>query len=418
MNPNVDAVLYQKNKRARIDNKDNIQKMDQYDISMRNNNPDGYVVSLPEGITMQTGFLPSTNVPFLHLSNGGTAYVSVGEQPHLLTEHTFKSNQIIQAVKDHYSRDNVYLCRFNQSIESVPNEFIQLKQNIETYKSSVNIARERVGHLAHEFERTMMRNDNRVLNYPTRNRIMKYVSDVLGLEEITDIHLRQRIECEAIEKLIFHTGKINEYLKHEVDNIYFASSHTISNPYLANEKGVMAFVYRDDVFRRMIIMVDNFHVAGQIGTQMHLTTLHEVSHFSGSLDFHIAPSTSRVGDASEFMDSFIDGIFGRNGESISIDYKFLEAYRQQHPNIPIDEIQFKEILKRDPMLRANAFMENADFLATMISDLGSGRPFNSDTVARVSRAATPLKFDMMFVLYKLAIENMRTINNAPFEVTP
>lgn len=164
-------------------------------------------------------------------------------------------------------------------------------------------------------------------------------------------------------------------------------------------------------------MVDNFHVAEQIGTRMHLTTLHEVSHFSGSLDFHVAPSTSRVGDASEFMESFVDGLYGRNGESIAIDYKFLEVYRQQYPNIAINEIQFKEILKIDPMLRANAFMENADFLARMISDLGSGRAFNSDTIARVSRAAPPLQFDMMFMLYRCAIENMRTINTAPVEVT-
>lgn len=413
---NVDAVLYQKNKRARIDNKDNFQKMDQYDISMRNNNPDGYLVSLPEGITMQKGFLPSTNIPYLHLSSGGTAYVNVSEQPHLLTEHTFKSNQIIQAVKDNYSRDNVYLCRFNQSIESVPNEFSQLQQNIENYKRSVNLAKAHVNRLVSEFKSTMMMNDNGILNYPPRNRIRKYVSDVLELGKITDVELRQSIEREAIGKLRFHAEKISKYLNHEVDNIYFASSHTVSNPYLTNEKGVMAFILRDDVFRRIVIMVDNFHVADQIGTRMYLTTLHEASHFSGSLDFHIAPSTSQVGDASEFMESFVDGIHGRNGESIAIDYKFLEAYRQQFPNISINEVQFKEILKVDPMLRANAFMENADFLARMISDLGSGRAFNSDTIARVSRSAPPLQFDMMFILYKCAIENSRTINAALVEV--
>ncbi len=414
----VNNVLYQKRKLTKINNEKDIQNMDQYPISMQSNNDGDYIVNIPEVITMQTKFLPPTHITPPHLTLGKKARVDILEQPHLMHQHTYKSDAIIQSVKNNYGRSNIFLCRFNQNIDEVPNEFMNLRENIESYKSSVSLAKKQVTELDRMFDRTMMKNDHGVINYPQNSKIRKYVSDVLDLDKIKNVDVRKAIEREAIEKLMFHTKKIKEYLDCEINNIYFASSHTISNPYVINEKGVMAFVHRDDVFRRIIIMVDNFNVQGGISTQMHLTTLHEASHFSGSLDFHVAPSMSHEGDASEFAESFVNGVYGKQNEHISIDYKFFDAYRQQYPNIPIDENQFREILKRDPMLYANAFMENADFLARMISDLGSGTPFNVELVTRVSREVTPPTFDMRLPLYKLAIKNMRATEKQPVEAAP
>ena len=418
LDSDVNNVLYQKRKLTKINNEKDIQNMDQYPISMQSNNDGDYIVNIPEVITMQTKFLPPTHITPPHLTLGKKARVDILEQPHLMHQHTYKSDAIIQSVKNNYGRSNIFLCRFNQNIDEVPNEFMNLRENIESYKSSVSLAKKQVTELDRMFDRTMMKNVHGVINYPQNSKIRKYVSDVLGLDKIKDVYLRKAIELEAIEKLMFHTKKIKEYLDCEIDNIYFASSDTTSNPYVINENGVMAFVHRDDVYRRIIIMVDNFNVQGGISTQMHLTTLHEASHFSGSLDFHVAPSMSHEGDASEFAKSFFNGVFGRRNEHVDIDYKFLDEYRKQYPNIFIDENQFREILKRDPMLHANAFMENADFLARMISDLGSGTPFNVELVTRVSREATPPTFDMRLPLYKLVIDSMRTTEKQPVEATP
>lgn len=418
LDSNVDGILYQKIKRAKVNDEEGTQNMDQYPIPIQNNNHENYVVNIPAGITRLDRFLPSTHITPPHLIFGQRAHVDIREQPHLMHQHTYKSDVIIQSVKNNYGRNNVYLCRFNQNIDEVPDEFINLKKYIEEYKKYVNLAKDQVTKLFNLFGRTMMRNNYLEINYPENSTIRNYVSNVLCLERIKDYNVRKIIEREAIEKLIFHTGRIKAYLEDEIDNIYFASTHTIRNPYVINEKGVMAFVHRDDVFRRIIIMVDNFHVQGGISTQMHLTTLHEASHFSGSLDFHVAPSMSHEGDASEFAESFVNGVNGKQNEHISIDYKFFDAYKQQYPNISINENQFREIIKRDPVLYANAFMENADFLARMISDLGSGTPFNVELVTRVSREITPPTVDMRLPLYKLAIENMRATEKQPVEATP
>lgn len=143
-------------------------------------------------------------------------------------------------------------------------------------------------------------------------------------------------------------------------------------------------------------MVDNYHAFPMLSTQLHLTTLHEASHYSGSFNFQIAPSTSLVGDASEFIETFNDGVMGVNAETIH----FIDAYRREFPHTDITEHQFRALLVRDPVLRANAFMENTDFLARMIADLGSRTPHDRDVHLRRRRNAGLSRAAMLILLYR------------------
>lgn len=359
-------------------------------------------------IPAQTRFLsPSLYIPLeMHLT--GFPYLRPGVYRHLADD----PNPMAIAIKDfvtmNYGQNDVFYCKFDQSVESIPEDFAQLRNHLPQYKSSVLAAKRYVDALYHEFSRTTMRNIHGELCFPPRgNRIGTYLSKVLQLNQIADANIASIIKKEAMERLLFHTERVYHYLQNEINNIYFVSSDTAAHPYTHRGSCPMGFMNVQDEFRRVIIMVDAAHVAPVLSTQMHLTVLHEVSHYSGTLDFQMAPSTSLVGDASEFMETFNDGIFGVNNEYIEIKPGFVEAYRHEHPGIEVNENHIRELLKRDLILRANAFMENADFMARMISDLGSRQPYDRDVHGRKRRSAKIENNKIIFSIYKLLIDNPR-----------
>lgn len=388
-------------------------KMDQYeqpDLNIASNIQLSDVRSIPA----QSKFLsPQFYLP-PHMQWSGVPHVQLEDQIHLAEDFTHTAILIKNSVVENYNQNDVFYCRFNQRQEEIPEQFSLLRDNIQQYKEEVLWAQHCVNNLDYEFSRTTMKNNIGELQFPRKgHRIEAYLSKVLQLNTIADADIVLKIKKEAMERLRFHTEKIKNYLTYEINNIYFVTSATDAHPYIYSASCPMGFMYTRDNFRRIIIMVDNYQTAPILSTQPHYTALHEASHFSGSLDFHIAPSTSLVGDASEFMESFNDGIFGINGESIDIKDAFVEAYRREHPDINIDKYQIRELLKRDPILRANAFMENADFLAKMIADLGSGTPYNIDMLERRKRQARLPLGNMTFILCKLLLGKTKSVTLNP-----
>ena len=404
----IEGEIYKQNIRQRI------YRMDQHEQSRlieANNNRLLDITHLP----VQRTFLSPYFYHPLHTQLSGVPYVRPEVQEHLAEDFTYMGVAIKNFIMESYHQNDIFYCRFNQRLEDIPEAFSQLRNNLQKYKEEVLLARKYVNALDYELTRTTMRNDIGELLFPPRgHRIEAYLSKVLQLDTLTDADIILTIKKEAMERLFFHTQKIKNYLNNEINNIYFVSCNTDIHPYVYTASCPMGFMFTTDNFRRIIIMVDNYQAAPTLSTQVHLTALHEVSHYSGTLDFQMAPSTSLVGDASEFMETFNDGIFGVNGESIEIKDTFIDAYRREHPDININQEQFRELLKRDPVLRANAFMENADFLARMIADLGGRTPYNSDILGHRKREAAFSLGDMAFLLYKLAIGNTKSITlNAP-----
>ncbi|MCW2484328.1 hypothetical protein J5069_00300 [Candidatus Symbiopectobacterium sp. NZEC127] len=383
-----------------------INRMDQNHFPMAAHSPAIDITHIPplRKFLSSSAYLPP------HMQFNRAPIVHQGIQRHLSDDFTHMGVELKNFVTTNYNQNDVYFGRFSQTPDEIPVRFAQLKNNLQHYKEGVLLAKHCADALEYEFSRTTMRNIHGELQFaPRGNRIESYLSKVMKLDEIADANIAKIIKKEMMQRLRYHTEKIKDYLNNEIDNIYFASSDTYAHPYVYNPNSPMGFVGKEDTFRRIIIMVDNYHASPLLSTKLHLTALHEASHFSGTLDFQIAPSTSLVGDASEFIETFNDGLLGINNEYVHIDDDFINAYRREFPHIAITEGQFRELLKRDPVLRANAFIENADFLARIISDLASRARHNSDMYHR-SRRETQLPRSMVSVLlYRLMIASMKSV---------
>ena len=399
----VSAEIYKQQARQPIYHMD---QNNENDLVEQNHGPLIDITHIPA----QMNFLPSSFYIPLEMHLTGLPYLQPGFYRHLADDFNQIAVEIKNFVTMSYHQNDVFYCGFNQNIETIPVAFSQLRHDFQQYKNEVLLAKSYVNSLYHEFVKYTRTNIFGKLCFQSRgNRIEAYLSKVLQLNTIADTNIVSVIKQEAMERLFFHTQRIKDYLEYEINNIYFVSSHTEAHPYIHRASCPMGFVHKQDDFRRVIIMVDNYQASPILSTQVHLTTLHEVSHYSGTLDFQIAPSTSLVGDASEFMETFHDGILGVNGESVDIKDTFIDSYRHEHPDIDINESHIRELLKRDPVLRANAFMENADFLARMIADLGSRTPYNRDVRGRMKRTAITSLKEMTFLISKLVIGDTKSL---------
>ncbi|NDL63450.1 hypothetical protein [Acerihabitans arboris] len=310
-----------------------------------------------------------------------------------------RTQDIIKYIKDSYHSDTIYLHRYGENVQNIPLGFDLLKNNINIFYNELTKAHDNAKAVLDKLQRTTMP-VNEKLQYYKNNPIKSYLSGVLQTKD-------EKILVEAMTRLKRHSDKIVNYFNNYANNVIFATSSTATKPYIHRIECPMGFTYADDVNRRVIIMVDNFNTAPIVSTKPHLTILHEISHHSGSLDFLISPSTSLVGDASEFREVFDDALHSRNGESITIDPDFIRAYNHDHQGAVISEQQFIALMRRDPMLQANAFMDNADFIAKIISDIAVNRPFNQDYLSlRHKRDALEISFNnMVTLLYKTAMVN-------------
>lgn len=273
------------------------------------------------------------------------------------------------AAKGYYGTNDIYMIRCGENINNVPIQWEYLKQNIVNFNNFFVRALSNAKKVHDKFAR--FRRVNGVTQFPNNNRIKRYLSEVL---ETTDAAILDQAQL----RLKYYADNIYNYFKGTDHNVLLATCDRWGHAYTHNPQSPLGFTYRDDIYNRVVILVDNFKTAPILSAPVHYTMLHEVSHHYGTLDFMMAPSTAKVGDASEYMEVFEDGIHVRNKEFINIEDDFITAYNFDHPNTIVTKTEMVELLKRDPMLKANAFMENADFVARMISDIAEDIPASRD----------------------------------------
>ncbi|WP_025424179.1 hypothetical protein [Sodalis praecaptivus] len=318
-----------------------------------------------------------------------------------------RTEELLTLAKEGYKNPSTYLHNINDAIDTIPMNYEFLRTNLYHFNIQINAAYNEARVALKKIKSHTRFNAAGKLTYAEKNPIKSYISTVLNTKNDDIIR-------ESITRLHYHTERIVNYFNKPDRNIIFATCTTRNQPYIYREECPLGFTLPADSKENVVIMVDNYHTAPNPSTQMHLTALHEASHISGTLDFLIAPSRRYVGDASEFMEAFDDAINFRNGEAISFDPLFFPAYgRHQNAEI-LNGFNFfpnqaSELISRDPMLKANIFLENADFIARMISDIAMGRKANVDyrrTRDINERTLNEDKFgDIKYLLLKLAMSS-------------
>ncbi|XBS71566.1 hypothetical protein ABK905_11945 [Acerihabitans sp. KWT182] len=208
---------------------------------------------------------------------------------------------------------------------------------------------------------------------------------------------------EAEHRLKYYIDHIHKHFEGTDNNVMLATCTHLGHTYVHNGNIPLGFTYADDMHNRVVILVDNFGTAQTLSSKVELTMLHETSHIYGSMDFMQAPSTARAGEASEFSEAFVDGIFGRNHEVINIDDNFVHSYNAANPTHIINKAQMQELLKHDEMLKANAFIDNADFVSRMISDLGSKTSANFESKMRLRKRMTDVNHNASAFEHEFAL---------------
>ncbi|WP_413728159.1 hypothetical protein [Sodalis sp. RH19] len=317
-------------------------------------------------------------------------------------DHT---RDIADAIKQHYASPTTYQFGYGEDILKIPAEFSLLRNHINQFIQEVDRAHSHAAFVKDKFHRTTMTLPEGIMQYPEKNPIKCYLSKVLKTDDPSIIF-------QAMTRLRYHTEQIVKYFETTKQSIIFATCSTSARPYAYRAQSPMGFTYADDIKSRVIIMVDNFYAAQPLSTLPRHTVLHEVSHHSGSLDFLISPSTSRVGDASEFMESFDDALNNRCTNYVNIEDDFARAFNYDRGNMALGKQQIRELLLRDPMLKANAVMDNADFIARFLTDIAENKPFDYDYIKPKNKRAAALMPDnirldaMVSFIYRMAMNSI------------
>ena len=285
---------------------------------------------------------------------------------HLANDCSITGAKIKSSIIKKYGKNNIFIYRYNNNIEEIPKQFAQLKNNIPQFKEEILLAKKFVDSLDSEFQLIeKQKTGGRLQSNLSLLQVENYLSKMLKLETIKDAQIVLLIKKEAINRLKFHIRKMKSYFDNEINSIYFASANTDPLSHPSGYGKTVAFVHVHDIHRRIIVMAD-YLGPSEIFTQLYTTILHELSHLSGTSDFyvngHISPTDS--------LQNFNDAALGVDNQYITFSYSFLKNYRES-THLNVNEAQLIEIIKRDPALRANAFIENADFLANIIADLAT-----------------------------------------------
>lgn len=317
-------------------------------------------------------------------------------------DHT---NKIADSIKQHYASPTSYQFGYGEDILKIPKEFFLLRKHISTFIQEVDLAHSHAALVKNLFHRTTMTLPDGTMQYPARNKIKSYLAKVLQTDDETII-------SQAMARLRYHTGQIVSYFETTKNSIIFATCSTVAHPYAYRAESPMGFTYADDVKSRIIIMADNFYTSQTLSTLPRHTALHEISHHSGSLDFLVSPTTSKVGDASEFVESFDDALTQACTDYVDISDDFTRAFNYNLGNRALGKQQIRQLMLRDPMLKANAIMDNADFIARFITDIAENKPYNFDFIKpknKRSAAQTPEKIRLnaiMTFIYKMAMNSV------------
>lgn len=196
-------------------------------------------------------------------------------------------------------------------------------------------------------------------------KIENYLSKKMKLDTIVDTSIVSLIKKESINRLKYHVRNMKNYFDNEINNIYFVSANIDPLNYINASRKLVSFSLKNDEGRRVIIMADYFSLAN-IQTKLHTSILIEVSHFSGTYDVNINGHKAIL----ESIENFHEAALGVNNQYIKPCEKFMNNYRDA-THIDINEDQLKELIKVDPVLRANIYIENSDFLVDIIADLAT-----------------------------------------------
>ncbi|MFT4464212.1 MAG: hypothetical protein ACMX3H_04925 [Sodalis sp. (in: enterobacteria)] len=299
-------------------------------------------------------------------------------------------------------RADFYQHKLTDPIENIPPRFESLRKKLPHILNEIRIAKKNVMKAKKLFMRSAMFNKFHVLTYPDNHPVKAYLKQVLRTvdEEILD---------QSMNRFLFYLNEMEQYFDGPLDKIIIATCSTTNDRYLHNTLCPMVFSMPLDSGNRIVIMADAFDVQPIPTTKLHLTALHEASHRSDSVDFILSPTTRDAGDACEFMDVIDEALLNQYAEFIDNNSFFLKAYGHSiGRELNTDNVPwpiFHELIKRDPMLKANIVMDNADFIAIMISDIANNVKFNHnyrrarrpvrDVTSVVSDFTVPLLFRLV-----------------------
>ncbi|MCW2479600.1 hypothetical protein [Candidatus Symbiopectobacterium sp. NZEC135] len=370
------------------------------------------------GIENIKEFLPPNGYAPLDLSPGGKWLLAVEggnvTRSKGLSEAILRST-IVSKYNGNY--DN-YLCKYNVALNDVPEEYEFLRENLDFYKQHVEEAKNMINSLKEKLIPFSEVSSATNLNFREETvAIKRYLHDALMLDSIEDLTLRIKIENEAIKRFHFYVKKVSEYFDKNIENIIFATSSKRGRPYVPDLtiNNTMALTVPGDEAKRVVLLLDNIHAAREHLPGVYTVLYHDISHVDGSYDIKSIGMSADIKKPSYAMEEFNNAVRDGNIKNIKNIHKL---YQHKYARDDISEAQFKELLKQDPMLRVNVFMDNADSLAILMSNLGRGAHLNRNAAERVRREATLPQFELTFPLYKLSIEVMRITEKQPFEITP
>jgi len=277
---------------------------------------------------------------------------------------TSRAGEVIKmSIRRIYQSESFFSFRLSQNPSTIPRQYARLISHLPHCRTAVDNAKRLINSL-----------DNHFLNMDLERmpsssiyarRIENYLSPFLQLDTIADINIQNIIKKESIARLKEYIRRMKFFFDTEIDNIYFVTANR--SPHIFNENAYIdkigGFMNHNDKYRRVIIMVDIF-MEGELYNKLHTTILHEVSHLAGSLDYYVTGGTS----VADNMRGFNNAALGGGEGSISFGDDVMEYY-QHTTRRRISKEQLMQLIRRDPVLRANIFMDNAYFLPTMIEAL-------------------------------------------------
>lgn len=269
-------------------------------------------------------------------------------------------------IRTSYRSENFFAYRLSESPEVIPPQYDRLRDRLGIYRSAVDRGKRLVETLDDHFRFIKIKKLTRAPEGDAKLRIIEdYLSDVLRLDTIDDIHIKKIIKEESMTRLQDYIRDMKFYFNNEIDNIYFVTANM--HPYdMTRARGIErvgGFIFPVDEFRRVIIMPD-FFLVRDLDRYLSETILHEVSHIAGTFDYHVSSGAG----IQDCMAKFNNVALGIEPGYIEFDDDVMEYY-QHTTRRKLSKVQLTNIIRRDPVLRANLFMDNAYYLPEMIERL-------------------------------------------------
>ncbi|MCS3434584.1 hypothetical protein [Klebsiella sp. BIGb0407] len=279
---------------------------------------------------------------------------------------TYIAETMKAKIRTYYQSENFLAFRLEQGSAIIPAHYYRQNDYFHIYKHGVDRAKKLVETLDDHFRDIKIQRLKRIsAGNMNLRRLENYLSVKLRLDTIDDIRIEKIIREESITRLQDYIRDMKFYFNNEINSIYFVTANI--HPYAIREnldlERVAGFVFPTDKYRRVIIMPD-FYSVNDLDRYLVDTILHEVSHIAGSLDYHVSSGV----DIQDSMARFNGVALGIEPGYIVFDDHSMEYY-QHTTRREISKEQLTELIRRDPVLRANLFMDNAYFLPTIIEEL-------------------------------------------------